>query len=208
MRYSSILTYVLMLALVLLIGACSGDTEDSEPQEEADGQSVTQTEAPTAAETAQPEETATETPVPPTRTPLQRATLPPTWTPTPFQSETPTPTRTPTATQTPIPGGQLQVTPNPACDAFRVDFERSVREFLFGESPTVAWQAVEDAQLYRVRVTDVDARSLHRELLAETSYAIPADVFPSEGIYAWTVEPLNDVGRAMCSQRGGELVAQ
>lgn len=205
MRLRRMLSFGVLLAVLVVIGACSDNGGDDAVEETAP------TDAPPTATNLPAEQEvdgSTTTPVPPTPTPLRRMTLPPSWTPT--QAPSNTPTYTPTLTSTPEPTQLIRPpdTPRPACANFRVNFDQSTREFELGEAPTVSWQSIEGAELYRLYVFDQREFERHMQLVEGSSYTIPADVFNQEGVYGWTVEPLDNVGIQMCTEAGSELVVR
>jgi hypothetical protein len=121
-RFVKCWTFILAIVGLLIFGAaCSGDeaapTAVAEVVEAATETPVppTDTPVPTATESPTAVPTATETPVPPTETPS------PTATPTATQTDTPEPTETAVPTETPIPATNTAVpiinTPVPAATA-------------------------------------------------------------------------------------------
>ncbi len=107
---------VALLAAVLLIGACGGESVDIEATVEArlaEEQRIADRAQATIEAMAKP--TATQPPATPTLTPTPTATATPT--PTPTATATPTPTPTATATPTPTPTATATPTPTPTATA-------------------------------------------------------------------------------------------
>ena len=131
-----------------------------------------------------------------------RPTLPPSWTPTDAPTETPTATATPT-----IP--PLPTVPE-ACSTFRIDREQSTLEFQFGESPVIAWVAVEGAGAYRVRIVNELGTPLTDDppVVVDTMFTIEGEFFPAPGRYIWTVEPLDQNGIQMCTGLGDGFIVR
>jgi hypothetical protein len=182
------------IVLILLLAACDQQSDDETLPTRVPEQPTQQ--APVA--------TATITEVPLTPTPIVRMTLPPTWTPSSTPTDLP-PTNTPTFVPT------VEIIPNElpeACNLFAVDIENSVERFNLGESPTVAWTAVEGAALYRVLVFTQTGTQIYHRLFEETTTDIPTSIFPGEGNYGWESIPLDPAGVQMCYSVGGVLRAE
>ncbi|NJL56441.1 hypothetical protein HC928_15620 [bacterium] len=181
--------------LLSLLAACGGDSPAPT--------------APPPTVTMQAEQTPEPTPTPPPTT-RPRPTLPPSW--TPVSQTAPTATLVPTNLQ-PTDAGAAPPPAridgdSPACTNFGPDFAQLTPEFRLGESPTIAWAAVEGARLYRVVVFDAQEVTVHERLVEGTTYDIPAEVFTEIGRYGWTTEPLDEIGVQMCLARGEVLTAQ
>lgn len=208
--------FAVMMMLLFAVAACGGGGGDNDPTvtpppaaDEDGAQAVpAPSEIPPGDSPVQPTPTVTQDALP-TPTPFVRATLPPSFTPTP--DLLPTATATPlteispteaVANDAPVP------TPRPECATFLPDFENSTQRFDFGTTATIAWTAVENAQLYRVIIFDEQGFEVHTRLVEQTLYEIPADALPFPGIYGWSVEPLDSVGIQMCIGVGDAIQAQ
>jgi hypothetical protein len=133
-----------------------------------------------------------------------REDLPPTWTPTDIPSPTPDP-----STPTPVPTvffPQQQA----ACETFQVDRANSTTSFPITAQPTVAWTAVAGAGQYRLQVYGFDQGGnyvqIYENYLAETRFALPADLFALGSQYGWDVYPIGADGNQMCIAIGNELL--
>lgn len=143
----------------------------------------------------------TPTPEPTPTTSSGRPTLPPSWTPTIA------PTLTPTFTPTLPPTSGVQPVSS-ACGVFGPDFANSTREFNVGDSPTIAWTAVEGARLYRLILINAQQVELFTTLVEGTSYTFDPETFVVAGRYGWDVEPLDQFGIQMCIRRGDIMIAR
>ena len=77
-----------------------------------------------------------------------------------------------------------------------------------GETATVSWQNIPDAQLYWVVVSDENGFQVHEGYTAENNYTIPDGSFVSAIRYGWEVRPLNDVGEQMCRGVGNRIIVR
>ncbi len=184
-----------LLVIITVAVACSPAAEETLP-----------TLAPEALASPQPpavdtpvESSSTATPALPAATPT-RFELPPTWTPTFTHTPSPTPTFTPS------PEPVLPPTLPATCDTFAVDRERSSRTFNVGTSPLVAWTEAEGTLYYRLTVYNDIGMPIFEELVTETQYALPADLFEEGRRYGWQVHPVDQAGIQMCYNRGAELI--
>lgn len=184
------------LLLSIAMAACQGNAPAAtQPQPTALPAQTEPTSGPTQTATAMP-------------TTRARPTLPPSWTPTATATVSPLPGDVqPTATG-PTPTPVKVDGASPVCTNFAPDIATITREFRVGESPSIAWTAVEGAALYRVVVQNEREEIIHERLVTETFYAIPAEVFLSAGRFGWLVEPLDQIGVQMCLGRGEAFTAR
>lgn len=192
---------MILSCLAIVLAACGGESDATDlpqlPTSAVDAQNTAD------ALGVQVEEVATDanaptSDAPPTNTRVARPTLPPTFTPTIVP--TLTFTLAPTATDT------LEA-PNAvpeACSSFGPDFALITRAFNVGQSPVIAWTAVEGAALYRIYVYDDNRTQLNIDPLFSEgiNFTLPPDLFEESGRYSWDVEPLDGAGIQICLGRG------
>ena len=192
---------MILSCLVIVLAACGGGNDATDlpqlPTSAADAQNTAD------ASEVQVEDVPTDANVPtsdapPINTRVARPTLPPTFTPTIVP--TLTPTVVPTATNT------LEA-PNAvsdACSSFGPDFALITRAFNVGQSPVIAWTAVDGATVYRIYVYDENRSQVTIDPLftEEINFTLPPDLFTRAGRYSWDVEPLDAAGIQMCLGRG------
>jgi len=193
-KWIKLLLFLLVLSGVLV--ACDGGEENALPTRvELEAEQPAATEAP-----SNDTQEVASTPTPETINSQGRPTLPPSWTPTDAPTETPTATATFTLPPPP--------TVSEACSTFRIDREQSTSEFQIGESPVIAWTAVEGAGAYRVRIVNELETPLTDDppVVVDTVFTIEGEVFPGPGRYIWTVEPLDQNGIQMCTGLGDGFI--
>jgi hypothetical protein len=185
--------YVLLGVLVMVISACSGNTE------------VLPTLIPSSTPppaTATLEVVATATTEPTATTVRTRPTLPPTFTPTVEASPTPTET-----SSVPTPTLFVPATANTDCNIFDIVFEQTTPQFQIGSQPTVAWTPLPGAELYLLRLLQSGGFVVQDNIyIAETTYTFDASLFRENFTYGWEVYPINNAGDQMCFSIGTELI--
>ncbi|MCL4255957.1 MAG: hypothetical protein KJ043_19525 [Anaerolineae bacterium] len=209
--------YSLWIGLLLIIGmvACTPTEDENSPLPTQPFEQVEQPDVNPNADTTQavdvsPQDSTPITPVvlvsPTTSGPRP---LPPTWTPIP-------PTATPTLEPTLDVGGTWlaatvppEATLNPGCTTFNLDPLRTQNTVVLGQAPILAWTPATGAVLYRVYVYDeTGGIELHEELVQETTVTINPDVFRRDGVYVWTVAPLDPFGIQMCIELGDAIIVE
>jgi hypothetical protein len=137
-----------------------------------------------------------------TQAPLERPTLPPTWTVSPVATEPPTAT-------TDLTREAQSVKPTlVVCGGFTADRERSGAVHT-GDNPIqVFWTAVDTAARYRISLRNDRGEELITDYTLETTYTFSADLFESDGVYAWSVYPEDSLNQQMCFERVAEILPQ
>lgn len=213
MKHTFIWIFGLLLMLVLI--ACTANEDENSPLPTQPFQPVEQVENPDVVNntTITEQIVVEQTPITPivliSPTPAGPRPLPPTWTPT---VPAPTATLVPTLdvggtwlASTPPP----QATVNPACVTFNLDPSRTVNTIRVGQSPILAWTPATGAVLYRVYIyNEAGTVELHQELVETTTVTINPDVFRRDGVYVWTVAPLDPFGIQMCIELGDAVIVQ
>lgn len=146
-----------------------------------------------------------------------RNTLPPTWTPVfePEQEswieETPTPEQVSDDQQ--IDGVRAEWTPVfvptfvSDCQNFSVVEVESEQRFVeVGYQPILTWHGFDGIALYRLRVFNESGTDVYSLLVKENSHQLPETVFDVDGVYGWTVTPLDRLGFPMCGEFGDYFI--
>jgi len=179
-----------LLLVCAVLSACTG-ASDSLPTL-VPVEVTSPAEEPTSTNALLPEPTATATPV------RVRPTLPP-----PSLTPEPSPTLVfPSAT--PFVSA---ATPDPNCNQFTVNFEASTSQFNIGESPTISWNGITGAELYRIIIRTENERVVTDQIyIAETTYQLPPNLFTPGVVYGWEVYPINARNDQMCFSIGSILI--
>ena len=184
-----------LLLVCAVLGACTGADESLPTLAPMEAASPTVEATLTDAAPLEPTATATLVRV--------RPTLPPTFTPTPSPTVEPSPTLVfPSAT--PFVSA---ATPDPNCNQFTVNFEASTSQFNIGEAPTIAWNGIPGAELYRIIIRTENERVVTDQIyIAETTYRLPPNLFTPGVVYGWEVYPINARSDQMCFAVGSILI--
>jgi hypothetical protein len=195
--------YLTLILCVIFLAGCRGNDD---PQSNDQPTAVIE-QAPTDA----PEQVTEE----PTVQVFVRNTLPPTWTPVPLEQEDwfdPTETPRPASEQRQQRAGvREEWTPVfvptfvPECNDFTVS-EVEERFVSIGHEPVLGWSAVFNAQLYHLRVFNEVDETIYERLLTDLYHQLPATLFTTDGVYGWTVTPLDALGFPMCLGSGDYFV--
>lgn len=207
----------MMLALVIVLAGCGGeDKEQPTPTSSPSPTPLTPTSLPPTWTPSPPGFVASPTlTLVPTERPVDTTSgqggqsLPATWTPGPGRP-TLTPWRTPT--NTPEPGlitptvTEVQPTSSLPEECFELNALQSDQEIMVGEPVAISWTPVPGLGHYLVELYDGLGVLVLSEIVRDTTFALPGELFSRPGVYGWEVTPVFEDGERTCFGIAGEII--